>query len=66
MSENVDPNSDCRVKERLKTGCIVRIVDGVSTAFANRRCSVLGDPTMIHGKFEIARWFATGAIIKII
>jgi hypothetical protein len=42
ITENVDPNSDCRVKERLKTGCIVRIVGGVSTAFANRRCSVLG------------------------
>jgi hypothetical protein len=24
------------------------------------------DPTMMHGKFEIARWFATGATIKAI
>jgi hypothetical protein len=24
------------------------------------------DPTIMHGKFEIARWFATGAIIKVI
>jgi hypothetical protein len=36
ITENVVPNFGCRVKERLKTGCIVKIVGGVSTA--NRRC----------------------------
>jgi len=54
------------VKERLKPVALL----GLSVVFQQRLRTEgvihSSDPTIMHGKFEIARWFATGATVKII
>ncbi len=60
ITEGVVPNSRCRVKERLKTGGIVRIADALVQERSRTDGRVVDtcDPTVMRGKFKIARWFA--------